>query len=95
MIITAGDGLIQEAELQHVMQACMEENGMSFDEEAVEELTRALYQDAVSHQQPGITYSSLKSQISKHEGLLENLTIRFEMSAIWDCLSNNCLIITV
>ena len=77
------------------MQACMEENGMSFDEEAVEELTRALYQDAVSHQQPGITYSSLKSQISKHEGLLENLTIRFEMSAIWDCLSNNCLIITV
>lgn len=49
---------------------------MSFDEEAVEELTRALYQDAVSQQQPGITYSSLKSQISKHEGLIENLTIR-------------------
>ena len=58
------------------MQACMEENGMSFDEEAVEELTRALYQDAVSNHQPGITYSSLKSQISKHEGLIENLTIR-------------------
>ena len=54
----------------------MEENGMSFDEEAVEELTRALYQDAVSNHQPGITYSSLKSQISKHEGLIENLTIR-------------------
>ena len=59
------------------MQACMEENGMSFDEEAVEELTRALYQDAVSQQQPGITYSSLKSQILKHEGLIENLTIRY------------------
>ena len=39
-----GDGLIQEAELQHVMRACMDENGMSFDEESVEELTRALYQ---------------------------------------------------
>ena len=50
---------------------------MSFDEEAVEELTRALYQDAVSQQQPGITYSSLKSQILKHEGLIENLTIRY------------------
>ena len=59
------------------MQACMEENGMSFDEEVVEELTRALYQDAVSQQQPGITYSSLKSQILKHEGLIENLTIRY------------------
>ena len=47
MIIPPGDGLIQEAELQHVMQACMEENGMSFDEEAVEELTRALGDTAV------------------------------------------------
>ena len=36
--------MIQEAELQHVMRACMDENGMSFDEESVEELTRALYQ---------------------------------------------------
>ena len=44
MMIFAGDGLIQEAELQHVMRACMDENGMSFDEESVEELTRALYQ---------------------------------------------------
>ena len=26
------------------MRACMDENGMSFDEESVEELTRALYQ---------------------------------------------------
>ena len=44
MMIFSGDGLIQEAELQHVMRACMDENGMSFDEESVEELTRALYQ---------------------------------------------------
>ena len=73
-----GDGLIQEAELQHVMRACMDENGMSFDEESVEELTGALYQDAASNNQPGITYSSLKSQISKHEGLLENLTISID-----------------
>ena len=43
-ILIVGDGLIQEAELQHVMRACMDENGMSFDEESVEELTRALYQ---------------------------------------------------
>ena len=36
------------------------------------------YQDAASNNQPGITYSSLKSQISKHEGLLENLTISID-----------------
>ena len=71
--------MIQEAELQHVMRACMDENGMSFDEESVEELTGALYLDATANQQPGIPFSSLKSQISKHEGLLENLTIRYRV----------------
>ena len=71
--------MIQEAELQHVMRACMDENGMSFDEESVEELTGALYQDATANDTPGITFSSLKSQISKHEGLLENLTIRWAL----------------
>ncbi|XP_023338172.1 NADPH oxidase 5 [Eurytemora carolleeae] len=73
-----GDGLVQEAELQHVMRACMDENGMNFDEDSVEELTGALYQDATSSNQNGITFSALKSQISKHEGLLENLTISID-----------------
>ena len=35
---------MQEAELQHVMRACMDENGMKFDEESIEQLTGALYQ---------------------------------------------------
>jgi len=39
-----GDGLIQEKELQHVMRACMDENGMRFDEGEVDDLTRALFQ---------------------------------------------------
>jgi Ca2+-binding EF-hand superfamily protein len=30
-----GDGLIQHEELQHVMRACMEENGMKFTETQV------------------------------------------------------------
>ena len=42
----AGDGLIQEKELQHVMRACMDENGMKFDEGEVDDLTRALFHDA-------------------------------------------------
>ena len=72
------------------LRACMDENGMRFDEESVEELTRALYQDAIAANQQvpvwphspwtppqGITFSSLKSQLSKHDGLLDNLTIRW------------------
>lgn len=30
-----GDGLIQHRELQHVIRACMEENGMRFSEDQV------------------------------------------------------------
>lgn len=30
-----GDGLIQQQELQHVMRACMDENGMKFSDEQV------------------------------------------------------------
>ena len=74
--LSLGDGLIQEKELQHVMRACMDENGMNFDEGEVDELTRALYHDAttltkkmsaagVGPQQPyhpasGITFEALK-----------------------------------
>ena len=43
---SSGDGLIQEKELQHVMRACMDENGMKFDEGEVDDLTRALFHDA-------------------------------------------------
>lgn len=31
----SGDGLIQHEELQHVMRACMDENGMNFSETQV------------------------------------------------------------
>ena len=58
------------------MLACMDENGLTMDEESVTELTKALYQDAIAPGQQGITFAALKSQISKHEGLIENLTIR-------------------
>lgn len=34
-LVMIGDGLIQHRELQHVMRACMEENGMRFSEEQV------------------------------------------------------------
>lgn len=35
VMFCAGDGLIQHLELQHVMRACMEENGMRFSEDQV------------------------------------------------------------
>jgi hypothetical protein len=82
----AGDGLIQEKELQHVMRACMDENGMKFDEGEVDDLTRALFHDATvvtttsskSTVAGGITFDALKAQLTKHEGLLQNLSISID-----------------
>lgn len=71
-----GDGLIQHRELQHVMRACMEENGMKFSEEQIDDLTMALFEDADPDNRGTITYEALKNQLEKHGGLLENLSIR-------------------
>lgn len=58
------------------MIACMEENGMDFSEEQIKELTIALFEDADQANQGTITFEALRSQLKKHEGLLENLSIR-------------------
>ena len=48
--------MIQEKELAHVMRACMDENGMKFDEGEVDELTRCvLYLVSIN----GITYNGI------------------------------------
>lgn len=55
----------------------MEENGMRFSEEQIEDLTIALFEDADSDSRGAITYAALKNQLEKHDGLLENLSIRY------------------
>lgn len=59
------------------MRACMEENGMRFSEEQIEDLTMALFEDADAESRGAITYAALKNQLEKHDGLLENLSIRW------------------
>ncbi|XP_067002096.2 NADPH oxidase 5 [Anabrus simplex] len=73
-----GDGLIQHRELQHVMRACMEENGMKFSEDQIDDLTMALFEDADADNRGAITYEALKNQLEKHGGLLENLSISID-----------------
>lgn len=72
-----GDGLIQHKELQHVIRACMDENGMQFSEEQIADLTMAMFEDADTNNRGTITYEALKNQLEKHGGLLENLSIRY------------------
>ncbi|KAL6262435.1 hypothetical protein P5V15_007520 [Pogonomyrmex californicus] len=73
-----GDGLIQLRELEHVMRACMEENGMKFSDEQIEDLTLALFEDADQGNRGAITFEALKKQLEKHDGLLENLSISID-----------------
>lgn len=54
----------------------MEENDLQFSEDQLDELTVALFEDADSKNRGEITYEALKNQLQKHEGLLENLSIR-------------------
>lgn len=68
--------MIQHRELEHVMRACMEENGMRFSDEQIEDLTLALFEDADQGNRGAITFEALKNQLEKHEGLLQNLSIR-------------------
>nr|XP_049706149.1 NADPH oxidase 5 [Helicoverpa armigera] len=73
-----GDGLIQHRELQHVMRACMEENGMQFSDSQLLDLTTAMFEDADTEKRGAITYEALKKQLENHEGLLENLSISID-----------------
>uniref|UniRef100_A0A1A9X4W1 NADPH oxidase 5 n=1 Tax=Glossina brevipalpis TaxID=37001 RepID=A0A1A9X4W1_9MUSC len=73
-----GDGLIQHKELHDVIRACMEENGMEFSEEQIEDLTTAMFEDADPYNRGEITYEALKNQLHKHGGLLENLSITID-----------------
>ncbi|XP_014613569.1 PREDICTED: NADPH oxidase 5 [Polistes canadensis] len=72
------DGFIQYRELEHVMRACMEENGMKFSDEQIEELTIALFEDADTCNRGAITLEGLKKQLEKHDGFLENLSISID-----------------
>jgi len=60
----------------------MEENGMKFSDEQIEDLTIALFEDADQDNREAITFEALKKQLEKHEGLLENLTIRLDKNYI-------------
>ncbi|CAO1338201.1 unnamed protein product [Diamesa serratosioi] len=73
-----GDGLIQQQELQHVMRACMDENGMKFSDEQIDDLTKAMFEDADPLNTGTLTYEALQNQLTKHGGLLENLSISID-----------------
>ena len=74
-----GDGMLSASELEDVMRACLKESGMHLPESDVKEMAFALIVDALEEGEEvsgEINIDQLKCVLEKHEGFLENLTIR-------------------
>ena len=76
--------MIQLNELKEVIVACAEENGLKFTNDQLDQLTQALYDDAVINNNSdkdrtsmnadeGIQFEQLNAQMAKHPGLLGNI----------------------
>ncbi|XP_053387037.1 NADPH oxidase 5-like isoform X3 [Mercenaria mercenaria] len=68
-------GTIDRDELMAVLRACMEESSLSLTEENLQELTDVLFDDADEDESGTITFEELKTELEKHPGVIENLTI--------------------
>jgi NADPH oxidase 5 len=72
-----GDGLIQREELQHVMKACMEENGMKFSETQIDDLTKAMFDDADPNNRGGLHSIQLQLLLLNSTSLFDFLFYLF------------------
>ena len=72
---TSGNGHIDYNELYTVLKFCMDESTLQFSDETLDELTRAVFDDADEDNSGTITFEELKQELERHPGVLENLTI--------------------
>ena len=54
----------------------MEESSLSLTDENLEDLTDALFDAADEDESGTITFDELRTELEKHPGVIENLTIR-------------------
>ena len=54
----------------------MEESSIQLPEERLDELTTILFEDADTDNSGSISFEELSTELEKHPGVLENLTIR-------------------
>lgn len=71
---TDDDGYLQDYDLRAVIEACIQENGMKFNETELEKLSNAIFQDGRKEGFDHLTLEDFKNQLSRREGLVENLS---------------------
>ena len=62
-----------------VLKSCMDESALKFSEDKLDELTRALFEDADTDNSGTISFEELQAELDKHPGVVENLTIRYKL----------------
>eukprot|EP00092_Neocalanus_flemingeri_P001545 GFUD01001647.1.p1 GENE.GFUD01001647.1~~GFUD01001647.1.p1 ORF type:complete len:817 (+),score=154.82 GFUD01001647.1:61-2511(+) len=67
------NGRLYQDNFQHVITACMKENGMDFDDEQLTNLANALFMDGIQYDNDYMSLDDFKDQLQRQEGLLKNL----------------------
>ena len=76
--VSLGNGFIDFDELRTVLKSCMGESTLQFSDDKLDELTKALIEDADVDNSGTITFEELQAQLDKYPGVIENLTIRWD-----------------
>ena len=71
-----GNGHVDFEDLRTVLKACMGESALHFSDDQLDELTRALIEDADATNSGSLTFEELQTALGKHPGLVENLSFR-------------------
>ena len=61
----------------------MDESALQLSDSNIDQLTRALFEDADVDKSGTITFEELQAELDKHPGVIENLTIRFVLIILY------------
>ena len=70
-----GNGSLNKDEMRVVLQSCVHESNIKFNEDQLEELVDAFFEETDEDQNGQITFDEFSSCLSKFPGVAENLTI--------------------
>ena len=76
-IFHTGSGTIDFDELKTVLLSCMEESSMKLSNEDINDLTRALFNEADEDGSGEITFEELVAELDKYPDIRDNLTMRY------------------
>lgn len=83
LLTFAGNGFIDFEELRTVLKSCMDESALQLSDSNIDQLTRALFEDADVDKSGTITFEELQAELDKHPGVIENLTIRYAKRGLY------------